>query len=393
MTYGYQWQQCDSSGGTCSAISGATSSSYALPSTLAGKTLRVTVTATNSVGSSSTQSAATATVASSAPSSPSSPTFDSVTAYLDTPLPSLSSAITVWSASAFSTAVANATAGQTINVLGNVLIPGEFTGFDRVISGGTVNVVFQPGAGFTGNAGARLPAVWIKNSGGWRIWGGTITNPMGNGIVVYNTVGNFTWTGFKVSNTGDTCVALYPSGGNINGITLKGVAGTATPNLAYDPHAEKGTGIHAWNIADATGGLVQNATLAMDTVDQATGAAVEVEAGQLGPNVKMYARARHLGFAIPGTTWLGYAQQQGAGNVFQVWGATPQAPFDLAYAEGNNIMGRILETDGAYGGADYSQSTLDYGRATGPILQSPLITKVAYARKANLTLGNVSPLP
>ena len=327
------------------------------------------------------------------------PTFNSETAYLDASVPNLSNAITVSSASAFATAIANASAGQVINVLGNVLIPGEFTGFNRVVSGGTVNVVFQPGAGFTGQGGSDVPAVWIRNAGGWRIWGGTITNPEGEGILMYATPGPFTWTGFSVSDTGDTCVALYPVGGNINGVTLKGVAGTADPNLAYDPHAEKGTGIHAWNLADATGGVLENSTIAADVKNQATGAGVEVDMSQIGPNVTLYTRATDLGFAIAGTSWTGDARTQVAGNVVQLWGGTPTGSLDVKYAGGNNIQGRIIESNGVSGGANLRQSSVDYGVATGPILQNPLLSKVAYnlidegGTSDQLKLGTASPRP
>src|SRR5262249_22801743 len=103
------------------------------------------------------------------------PTFASETAHLAPPTPSLARAIVVASGRVFETAVAEAKRGQVIDVGGDVRIPGEFTGFDRVISGGSVDVVFEPGATFTGTPGANLAAVWLKNSGGWRIWGGTIT--------------------------------------------------------------------------------------------------------------------------------------------------------------------------------------------------------------------------
>jgi hypothetical protein len=59
MSYGYQWLRCDSTGGACTGISGATSSSYLLASADSGATLRVSVTASNSAGSASSQSAAT----------------------------------------------------------------------------------------------------------------------------------------------------------------------------------------------------------------------------------------------------------------------------------------------------------------------------------------------
>ena len=62
MTFTYQWRRCDASGGACIAITGATSNRYQLTSADAGRTMRVTVTATNSVGFSSATSAATAVI-------------------------------------------------------------------------------------------------------------------------------------------------------------------------------------------------------------------------------------------------------------------------------------------------------------------------------------------
>ena len=62
ITYAYQWRRCDSSGAGCSAISGATTSTYTVTSTDVGSTLRVAVTATNSVGSATATSSATAVV-------------------------------------------------------------------------------------------------------------------------------------------------------------------------------------------------------------------------------------------------------------------------------------------------------------------------------------------
>jgi Polysaccharide lyase len=59
MSYGYQWKRCDSTGGSCAAISGATSSSYQLGSGDVGATVRLAVTASNSAGSSTATSLAT----------------------------------------------------------------------------------------------------------------------------------------------------------------------------------------------------------------------------------------------------------------------------------------------------------------------------------------------
>jgi thermitase len=51
-SYVYQWQRCNSSGASCTAISAATAQSYTVASADVGSTLRVTATASNSAGAS-----------------------------------------------------------------------------------------------------------------------------------------------------------------------------------------------------------------------------------------------------------------------------------------------------------------------------------------------------
>ena len=62
ITYGYQWQRCDSGGANCAPITGATGPTYTATSADVGRTLRVVVTGTNSAGSASATSAATTIV-------------------------------------------------------------------------------------------------------------------------------------------------------------------------------------------------------------------------------------------------------------------------------------------------------------------------------------------
>ena len=74
ITYAYAWARCDTSGGSCSTISGETSNTYTVRSADVGHTLRSSVTASNSAGSASQLSAATNVVTSTtAPANTSEP--------------------------------------------------------------------------------------------------------------------------------------------------------------------------------------------------------------------------------------------------------------------------------------------------------------------------------
>ena len=62
LSYAYAWEQCNSTGGACKKITGATAASYRVPGSLIGDTLRVVVTAENAAGSKSATSEATAVI-------------------------------------------------------------------------------------------------------------------------------------------------------------------------------------------------------------------------------------------------------------------------------------------------------------------------------------------
>jgi sugar lactone lactonase YvrE len=77
-SYTYQWRLCNGSGEGCSDISGATGSTYVLGHGDVGMTLRVVVTATNSVGSAGSVSEASSVVTAFAPSNTALPTISGI---------------------------------------------------------------------------------------------------------------------------------------------------------------------------------------------------------------------------------------------------------------------------------------------------------------------------
>ena len=70
ISYAYRWRRCDSAGVNCADIVGATSQTYVVASADAGSTVRVAVTASNGVGSSSATSDRTAVVQQASPVAP-----------------------------------------------------------------------------------------------------------------------------------------------------------------------------------------------------------------------------------------------------------------------------------------------------------------------------------
>jgi subtilisin family serine protease len=67
--FAYQWRRCDASGGNCSDISGATTTSYTLVAADVGSTIGIAVTASNAAGSGTASSAPTGVVQSASGSS------------------------------------------------------------------------------------------------------------------------------------------------------------------------------------------------------------------------------------------------------------------------------------------------------------------------------------
>jgi large repetitive protein len=137
-SYAYQWQDCNSSGGSCVSISGATSSTYTLQASDVGSTIRSVVTATNAGGSTPASAPATSAVAS---------TVGGLSCSLNA------------TTSNFATVIADASPGQVV-----CLASGDYSGFAGTSkSSPGITITSAPGAVVTFNSGMSLDLSDVQN--------------------------------------------------------------------------------------------------------------------------------------------------------------------------------------------------------------------------------------
>ena len=143
--YSYKWEDCNSSGGSCAAISGATASSYKVATGDENDTLKVVVTASNSAGSASASSAATSTV----PTTTSGPTVNYYVAQSAAGTGNGSSCANAQAVSTLSTST-HWTPGNVIGLCGT--ITSAITAQGSGTSANPITVYWEPGATMTMSA-------------------------------------------------------------------------------------------------------------------------------------------------------------------------------------------------------------------------------------------------
>jgi hypothetical protein len=163
---------------------------------------------------------------------------------------------------------------------------------------------------------------------------------------------------------------------------VSGGAYFITPDvLAADPHAEKGTGIHAANIGDSHY-WVEDSKFILDIQDAWTGAGIELSnlrKGALGTGCEMWVRAK--GLHQP-------AQSQVSGNGLQFWGS-PSMTTDgctVHYLEVADAQGRAVEAADLEG--PFSSVTVEYARAANTVL-NPRLSGSTYRQAGGIVYGDV----
>lgn len=205
------------------------------------------------------------------------------------------------------------------------------------------------GVTFTGSTSTNVShALALSACENLRIYDGTLSNSLGNAALWQQDCRNMTWWGFYIQNVAGMG---YISQGLVRtqyGLDMRGrITNCGTDYLRLDPHAEKGTGIHAAYIGG--GSFTTGGTFVIEAWDQHTGAAIQ--AGANANDCDVWLKATNITFN---------AVSQVAGNAFQLWGAT--ANFNIKYLLANNVA-RAVETDGMYG-TNNPTIVVEYARTT-----------------------------
>jgi hypothetical protein len=215
-------------------------------------------------------------------------------------------------------------------------------------------------------AHSELPSAWIHGAGGLRFLGGEIVSPGGDGILVYDAAG-FDWYGFTVHDTAGQGIHLAGITKACDRVRLHGEVYNCGLDLAQDPHAEKGTGLHGF-YSGGSSYPVTNGDWTLDIHDQPHGAAMQINRTR---NTHIALRARNITFV---------ATQQVGGNALQFWATSAENAstwndtITVDYVEADHVA-RVVETGGMEAGS-LANSRILVGRGTN-LRKSP-----AYAIKA-----------
>jgi hypothetical protein len=246
---------------------------------------------------------------------------------------------------------------------------------------------------YTGSS--PLPSVWINGASNLWLYGGDVHGPSAGqpgagGILVYKA-SNIRWWGFHVHDVAHDGLDLFPVGGAIDSCDFEGEIDHWGGYVADDPHAEKGTGFHGANIADAGTGVVTNTRIALYVHDGPTGAGVEIGSGSSSGRISgitLYLKAVNL---------TKQATSQVAGNALQEWGAVP-IQMSVPYLEASNLQGRANDGQGIYSGVSMSGINVAYGRATSTNLnpylsrtESGISASDPWDKRRGQAYGNVLP--
>jgi hypothetical protein len=182
-----------------------------------------------------------------------------------------------------------------------------------------------------------------------------VTNKLGGtGVLVYrcNHMVFDVASGHSVHDCGGTGIGYLPApitpSGDIQNFFLRADVHHVCQHLAYDPHTEKGPGIHCCITSDAYGGVMHHGLIALTGHDcganNTTGGGSVLELG-IDYSHKQF-QAHDIDIYFTAERMLFKAKSMTAGNGFNAWGAIGPNVVVKACAV-DNIMGHAICTDGS----------------------------------------------
>jgi hypothetical protein len=312
-------------------------------------------------------------------------TYSSEIAYAQTPAPfTATRVIDVSSAAGLKSAISNLRAGDLVKATASFAVSGETVIAARLsapavidLTGATVRFVYS--------GGQNVPAVWLNNAENVRLYGGDLSTADTGGGCLSSYGGQYvTWWGFTAHDCGGTGATIQTVTAAAEHNDFQGTIWKVGQNLAWDPHAEKGSGLHCVNLDDGGQYAFQDNRFAFYCHDIPTGAAIEYGSRNIAPvRNTIYLKAVNLTFV---------SQTQTGGNAIQFWGVNGQSA-DVKYLEVQNAQGYGLFAGGMYSGATLSGVTVEYGHASTANLNPRFSGQNPWDSTHNVAYKRVQPLP
>lgn len=166
-----------------------------------------------------------------------------------------------------------------------------------------------------------------------------IINEKGNRNVAVFGGDHIVLDGFSMGHCGGTCFQSSPVNAPLTNFWYRGEVFDGGHNAAaWDPHNEKGSGVHGMYLANGKNGLLHTGLIALYTHDHSAGAGdlqFGHDTGKCGPilpkDVELYIKAKNNSFV---------SKIQTGGNATQVWGSL-----------GTGIVYKVIEADNLQGKA------------------------------------------
>lgn len=216
--------------------------------------------------------------------------------------------------------------------------------------------------------------------------GASITNPGGNGIHAVGGTHHCTFDGVYVHDTGADGVDWFggPYGDTHDNFLRAEIENVALQSLKFDPHAEKGTGLHGMNLQDSNHSSVRNNIVAIYVHDCPKYGGSAIECGVASGGSQPY--GNH--YYIKAERLLMNAKSQTAGNGMNWWGGA-QHDNIVHVIEVDHIAGHGINQDSS--SAAYTNVVVQAGTATNYCLnpryagQSPWMKRKGMVYAPGLT--------